>query len=646
MIKELSKTPIATKVAVGFIFLFAVCVAVGILSIASLSTMDKAATALASKDIKRLQSTVEVTSAGGWIRRAAINMGNASDKKQAIKASGRYREAIEAYEKALAALVNQFPDGEVSNEISSMKLAFETYRKVEDANEALCLEFKPDELRANINKDARTAFAEFDQSIKNLSESVSRDASRSTTGIQQTYNRTRTAIALLLLGALAIGTVSGTLMFLKIKGQMNAVTAVVSFVSDIYLHRLRKNIELLSNCDLTESNELPSAPTCQEGDDDIGQLGRRLNDMANGFLEMSNDVESVRKNFSSIILHMSSSSDNLDRACLSLKEIASESGQASEDLAHSSEYLALSSEKAAAAMHQLDGSVTSVHSANIHQEESSDSTLQQLIQVGELAAKMQKASSKADEAAAAGQHELVNVRNSNTKISMHMASTIEMVGELNSASQIIRDIVKSINDIAEQTNLLSLNAAIEAARAGEHGRGFAVVAEEVRKLAYQSSQASSQIASLIGDVQQKIGHTVKAINETKPLLEESTHVIEAATELLSNIGQSITQVDQMARLVEQAEGLARTSIGQVADQTRKSTFASQTMVETAGNVQDLVQGVAAISQETAARSQSISASVNILSTSAEDLQRQSQEIKNVIRRFRVEEESDFYLRAA
>jgi methyl-accepting chemotaxis protein len=77
-----------------------------------------------------------------------------------------------------------------------------------------------------------------------------------------------------------------------------------------------------------------------------------------------------------------------------------------------------------------------------------------------------------------------------------MAQTIGSLGELETGSKRVSEIIGVIDGIAFQTNILALNAAVEAARAGEAGRGFAVVASEVRLLAKRSSESAAEIRQL------------------------------------------------------------------------------------------------------------------------------------------------------
>lgn len=107
----------------------------------------------------------------------------------------------------------------------------------------------------------------------------------------------------------------------------------------------------------------------------------------------------------------------------------------------------------------------------------------------------------------------------------------ELILELSEYIQQIGSIIGLVEDIAEQTNMLALNAAVEAARAGEHGKGFAVVAGEIRKLADESKQATTKIASLINDIQHTTNSTVMAT-------EEGSKEIESGVKLAGNIEEN------------------------------------------------------------------------------------------------------------
>ncbi|KAF1037432.1 MAG: Aerotaxis receptor [Herbaspirillum frisingense] len=153
----------------------------------------------------------------------------------------------------------------------------------------------------------------------------------------------------------------------------------------------------------------------------------------------------------------------------------------------------------------------------------------------------------------------------------HMGQTM---GEIDTASHKIVDIIGLIDGISFQTNILALNAAVEAARAGEQGRGFAVVAAEVRTLAQRSAAAAKDIKSLIDDSRTKVESGNQLVRETAQAMNEIGDAVQrmaitmgeitvASNEQsggIEQLNQAVNAIDettqQNAALVEQAAAAA------------------------------------------------------------------------------------------
>ncbi len=123
------------------------------------------------------------------------------------------------------------------------------------------------------------------------------------------------------------------------------------------------------------------------------------------------------------------------------------------------------------------------------------------------------------------------------------------VSELAGALKDIDSIIALIGAIAAQTNLLALNATIESARAGEAGRGFAVVANEVKSLALKTEEATGQIRTILGHVQQAAAGT--------------TAQIDGVTQVIGNLSEASALVSGAVRQQREAVTIIRNRMEEV-----------------------------------------------------------------------------------
>jgi methyl-accepting chemotaxis protein len=136
--------------------------------------------------------------------------------------------------------------------------------------------------------------------------------------------------------------------------------------------------------------------------------------------------------------------------------------------------------------------------------------------------------------------------NNMERICQQMQSVADSIVRLGEQSQAIGEIVAAVGDLAEQSNLLGVNASIEAVKAGEAGKGFSVVAQEVKALADQSKQATTQVRSILGEIQ-------RALTKTVLLAEQSSKTVESGFERARQAGHAIQTLSDR---IDESTGVA------------------------------------------------------------------------------------------
>ncbi len=176
--------------------------------------------------------------------------------------------------------------------------------------------------------------------------------------------------------------------------------------------------------------------------------------------------------------------------------------------------------------------------------------------------------------------------------------TEKRIKRLGERSQEISRAVNLINSISERTHILALNASMHAASAGEAGRGFAVVADEVQRLAENARDATSQIATLVSNIQVETADTVGTMNKVITQVVEGSKLAEEAgiqmertkdttEELVESVREIATKSVNQARITNVLKGRAE----QIMESTQKTSLQLQEQNVQSGRLVEFAKGL-------------------------------------------------------
>ncbi|BEE17163.1 methyl-accepting chemotaxis protein [Aeromonas enteropelogenes] len=289
----------------------------------------------------------------------------------------------------------------------------------------------------------------------------------------------------------------------------------------------------------------------------LKELLRVLNEVTRGDMTQrigfrsNNEFGQLGKQVNLLIEQMGEVLTQLSQASAQLNDAAHGNRHTTESVRADLEKQRQETASVAAAMTQMEASVREVAQA-------ANQTLERVMDV--------------EKASETGRKVMAGNITTTHQLAGKLQQTGKVIGDVNAMSGQIGNILDVIRGIAEQTNLLALNAAIEAARAGEQGRGFAVVADEVRSLAGRTAQSTSEIQTMIENLQQGVAKAVAVMQECSremdSCMDQSSHANNAMEEVQGIVVLISDMSSQIASAAEQQQATSAdiaTNLNRISD---------------------------------------------------------------------------------
>lgn len=336
---------------------------------------------------------------------------------------------------------------------------------------------------------------------------------------------------------------------------------------------LVNDVEKISSGDFTVKTKVKSK-------DEIGSLGKAIN-------QMTGQLSSLLKDIQTVSYELGIASETLAANTEETTASTTEVSRAADEIAKGAQEQARDVETGSEMTKNLDDKFVELNKGS------------------QVILSLTKDVELANESGSNAVAKLVKANKENNVVTENIEKTIF---DLNEKTQSIGGILETISNISNQTNLLALNAAIEAARAGEAGKGFAVVADEIRKLAEQAGNSTGEIAKIVSEIQGESARSVEIMQKTK----EQSKVQNLA---VSEVDSAFTTINQ--------------SVSNITGRIQEITDYVDHMAKDGREIVDVIQRVAAISEETAASSEEVTASMQQTAMVAEEVARAAEQLNEL-----------------